>query len=195
MPGVMTSDARIDSSSVGSPDRFRSLAELEQALASLDSPRDGGSVRLLMRRLEGGRREHLTRTSLAPEAGIPGDAWATRGQPKPDAAIAVMQIAVAELIANQQPLELFGDNLFLDLDLSNANLPCGSVLRLGGAVVRVTPEPHNGCRKFQSRFGNDALRFVCQPVTRHLNLRGIYIRVLEAGDIAVGDTVKVISRA
>jgi len=117
------------------------------------------------------------------------------GTPKPDAALAVMQIDVATLIANEQPLGLFGDNLFLDLDLSTANLPTGSIVRLGAAVAQVTPEPHNGCRKFQARFGNDALRFVCRPETRHRNLRGIYMRVLEPGEVAVGDAVTVLSRA
>jgi MOSC domain-containing protein YiiM len=105
-----------------------------------------------------------------------------------------MQHGVALLIANGQPLCLAGDNLFFDLDLSAANLPIGSRLRVGAAVLEVTPKPHNGCRKFMGRFGNDALRFVAHPERRPLNLRGIYLRVVEDGEIAVGDVVEVLAR-
>jgi MOSC domain-containing protein YiiM len=105
-----------------------------------------------------------------------------------------MQADVARLIANGQPLELFGDQLFLELDLSVENLPPGSRLRLGSATVEVTPMPHNGCRKFQARFGRDAVELVSDPQLRHRNLRGIYLRVVVPGEVAVGDSVAVISR-
>jgi MOSC domain-containing protein YiiM len=104
-----------------------------------------------------------------------------------------MQAGVAALIANGQPLELFGDNLFLEFDLSVANTPPGSRVRVGSATLEVTAKPHNGCRKFQVRFGLDALRFVSDPQLRHRNLRGIYMRVLEPGDVSVGDLVEVIT--
>ena len=106
----------------------------------------------------------------------------------------VMQIDVAELIANGQPLTLFGDNLFLELDLSEANLPPGSRLRAGTATLEVTPEPHDGCRKFRERFGDAALRFVSKRDLRPLNLRGVYMRVVDEGDIAADDPVQVLSR-
>ena len=105
-----------------------------------------------------------------------------------------MQAGVAELVANGQSLALFGDNLFVDLDLSEVNLPVGSRLRVGGAVVEVTPMPHDGCRKFNQRFGSDALRFVNAKPTRHLNLRGVFWRVIEAGEIEAGSTIQVLSR-
>jgi MOSC domain-containing protein YiiM len=135
-----------------------------------------------------------TRLLVTPATGVPGDAWGRREQPDPVAQITVMQVDVATLIANGHPLELFGDNLFLELDLSVENLPIGSRLRLGSATVAVTPKAHNGCRKFQARFGPEALRFVSDPELRHRNLRGIYLRVLEAGEVAVGDAVEVIAR-
>jgi MOSC domain-containing protein YiiM len=108
--------------------------------------------------------------------------------------IAVMERKVAELIANGQPLILFGDCLILDLDLSTQNLPPGSRVRVGGAVLEVTPMPHNGCQKFRARFGQDALRFVVMRELRHNNLRGTYMRVLEGGEFSVSDPVEVISR-
>jgi hypothetical protein len=187
--------AAIDSSSEGDPQRFRSLEDLRQRLDAL--PRrgvDSGRVTLLMRRLEGGRREALDRVELVPDVGIPGEAWARSPKRDPDMQIAVMEAAVAELIANGQPLTLFGDCLMLALDLSAGNLPPGSRVRVGGAVLGVTPAPHNGCRKFRARFGDAALRFVSMPELRHKNLRGIYMRVVTGGQAGVGDPVEVLSR-
>jgi MOSC domain-containing protein YiiM len=152
-------------------------------------------VALIVRRAEGGRRETPESVSLTPESGVPGDAWGRAREPMLEAQLAVMQIDVAESIANGQPLTLFGDNLFLELDLSTANLPAGTHLRAGSATLEVTAKPHNGCRKFRGRFGEDALRFVSKRELRHLNLRGIYMRVVEGGAVSVGDAVQVISRA
>jgi MOSC domain-containing protein YiiM len=131
---------------------------------------------------------------MTPESGVPGDAWGRQRHPASEAQLTVMQIDVAELIANGQPLTFFGDNLFLELDLSAANLPPGSQLRAGTATLEVTPEPHDRCRKFRERFGDAALRFVSQRDLRHLNLRGVYMRVVEAGEIAVGAPVQVLFR-
>ncbi len=137
----------------------------------------------------------LSRAFMTPESGVPGDAWGHQACPVPEAQLAVMHIAIAELIANGQPLTLFGDNLFLELDLSAANLPPGSRLRAGTATLEVTPEPHHGCRKFRERFGDAALRFVSWADLRHLNLRGVYMRVVEVGEIAPGDPVQLLSRS
>lgn len=186
----MKADPRIDSGTNGDPARFRALAELERGLAErVRSPAEHGRVALLVRRGAGGLRECPERVRLSPELGLPGDAWGRAARRKAEMQIAVMELAVAELIANGQPLPLFGDNLFVDLDLSAANLATGSRVRVGGALLEVSPEPHNGCRKFQARFGPDALRFVATPPLRHRNLRGLYLRVLEAGEVAPGDPV------
>jgi MOSC domain-containing protein YiiM len=106
--------------------------------------------------------------------------------------LAVMNRDVAALIAAGQPLTTFGDNLYVDLDLSAANLPPGTRLRLGGALLETTAFPHNGCAKFNARFGNDALRLVQRMETRHQNYRGVYWRVVEPGEIAVGDAIEVL---
>jgi MOSC domain-containing protein YiiM len=131
---------------------------------------------------------------LSPEEGVPGDDWLRRPPRKRDAQLAVMRSDVAELIANGQPLTLFGDNLFVALDLSAANLPAGTRIRIGEAVVEMTPEPHDGCAKFRERFGGDALRVVQARPTRNQNLRGVYWRVVEPGEVAVGSELAVLSR-
>jgi MOSC domain-containing protein YiiM len=185
----------ITSNSTGDADRFLTSDDLRRSLAELPAaPKDSGRVTLIVRRMDKGQREVPKRLQLTPEAGVPGDAWSRQRRPHPDAQIAVMQADVARLIANGQPLELFGDQLFLDLDLSVENLPPGSRLQVGGATVEVTPMPHNGCGKFRARFGLDAVELVSDPQLRHRNLRGIYLRVIVPGEAAVGDQVDVISR-
>ena len=186
---------RPDSTSVGDPARFLALGELQSRLDALaPAPADMGRVTLLVRRGRGGLRELPARLELAVDLGVEGDAWGRKAERNPQMQIAVMQSGVAALVANGQPLALFGDSLFLDLDLSTGNLPTGSRLRVGAALLEVTPEPHNGCRKFQARFGPDALRFVSAKELRHRNLRGIYMRVVEAGGVRSGDQVTVLAR-
>ena len=185
----------IDSQSEGQLAAFLPFDVLESRLQSLPpAPADIGHVRLLVTRHRGGVRETLDRVSMTPDAGMPGDSWGRQRRPSPEAQLAVMQFDVAGLIANGQPLTLFGDQLFLELDLSEANMPAGTVLRAGSATFEVTPLPHNGCRKFRERFGDGALRLVTMRELRHLNLRGIYLRVIEAGDVAVGDAIHVLRR-
>jgi len=134
----------------------------------------------------------LNEVWLSPEGGLQGDQWAKGAQPELLAQLAVMQLGVAKLICQNQSISLFGDNLFLDADLSAEALPVGSKLRLGGATLEVSPKAHDGCLKFKQRFGADALRFVQEPATRSLNLRGIYLFVLKAGQVRIGDALKIL---
>ena len=101
---------------------------------------------------------------------------------------------IASLIANGQSVTLFGDQLFVTLDLSADNLPFGTTIRVGDALVEMTPEPHNGCLKFKGRFGQDALVFVQAKETRDQNRRGVYWKVIEEGAVRVGSPVRVESR-
>jgi MOSC domain-containing protein YiiM len=149
-----SANASINSASVGDADRFLTLAELEQRLTKLAAPKDSGRVTLIVCKGADGGREVQQKVFLGTDTGVPGDAWGRAKQPNPETQLAVMQQDLAELIANGQPVTLFGDNLFLDLDLSNANLPTGSRVRAGGVLLEVTPFPHNGCKKFRPLASN-----------------------------------------
>jgi hypothetical protein len=185
----------VNSASRGDPSRHLSLRELHRALAVTVAPKTHGRLTHMVRRCEeGGRRELLQRARLTPERGMPGDAWERKPLRFPEAQLAVVQTNVAELIANGQPIGLSGDNLYMDLDLSNSNLEPGTHLRIVDVLLEVTTKAHNGCKKFATRFGHDALRFVSEREHRHRNLRGIYMRVLQAGDVKVGDVVEVLKR-
>lgn len=189
-----TSD-RIDSHTAGDRALHLGMANLEARLAQLTaSPKDLGSISLLVRRAEGGQRDVIRSGHLSANAGLVGDEWVRNPERSSDAQLTMMEFGVARLIANGQSLGLFGDQLFVELDLSRENMPVGSQLDVGAAVLEVTGRPHNGCQKFRSRFGTDALRFVSRPDLRHKNLRGVYLLVLSDGGVRVGDSVTVIHR-
>ena len=172
-----------------------SFSLLEAGLSRLSGlPKDAGRLTLIVRRRPDGSRETPQSVHLTPEEGLGDDSWNRRLPRDLEMQLAVMRRDVAELIAHGQPLTTFGDNLFVDLDISAASLPIGSRLRVGGAVVEVTPMPHNGCSKFKARFGADALRFVNAAPTRPQNLRGIYWKVIAAGEAGVGAAIQVLSR-
>lgn len=191
----MSHDITVNSKSVGDASRYLTTTALEEGLKTFPKlHKDAGRVTLIVRRVADGLRELPERVRLTPADGIPGDSWGRSKSPHPDMQLAVMQNDVATMIANGQPLTLFGDNLFVEFDLSMANLPTGSRLRVGDAVVEVTPMPHNGCSKFKARFGGDALAFVNAKPTRHLNLRGIYWKTVEEGDVWAGCPIRIISR-
>jgi hypothetical protein len=161
-----------------------------------DSPADRGVLHLIVRRPRMGEREILEQGRLDPADGLVGDSWRARaarasaGSPSPDTQINVMNARVAALVAREvSRWALAGDQLFIDLDLSEANLPSGTRLALGSAIVEITDEPHTGCSKFAARFGMDAMRFVNSPLGRRLRLRGINAKVVQAGTIRVGDVV------
>jgi hypothetical protein len=175
------------------------LDELEAGLEVIrQSPKDVGVLRLIVRRPEVDRREVLAEGRLDLVEGLVGDTWKRRGSPRtadgsshPDMQLNVMNArAIALLAQSRERWPLAGDQLYLDFDLSGENLPPGTHLALGSAVIAVTNQPHTGCRKFAARFGIDALQFVNSAEGRALNLRGINARVVQAGVIRTGDVVR-----
>jgi MOSC domain-containing protein YiiM len=98
--------------------------------------------------------------------------------------------AIALIAQDKERWQLAGDQLFIDMDISIENLPPGTKLALGTAIIEVTPVPHTGCKKFVARFGLDAMQFVNSPVGKLLRLRGLNAKVVQPGVIRVGDTIK-----
>jgi hypothetical protein len=175
--------------------RHLSRAELEAALDRLPpAPRDEGRVELLVARGPKGERTIHEEAWLTQHAGMPGDRWFGQDRYGPEYQLATMRADFARVIGNGQPLELHGDNLFLDLDLSAENLPRGSLLRLGQALLRVTPQAHNGCKKWVQRFGLAPMQMNLDPAHRQRHLRGIYLQVVEDGRARRGDRAVVLER-
>lgn len=178
-----------------------SLAELESRLDEVRSaPADGGTLELIVRRPDIGEREELEEGRLDLAEGLVGDTWNRRpskktpdGSPHPEMQLNVMNVRAALAVAAGDPTRraLCGDQLYLDLDISEANLPAGTRVAIGDeAVIEITAAPHRGCAKFSERFGVDAVRFVNSSEGRALKLRGINAKVVVPGTIRRGDTVR-----
>ena len=173
--------------------------ELEAGLPEIrQSPRTGGRVEMIVRRPRTEERETLQWAELDVAAGLVGDNWLDRGSSStddgaahPEMQLNLMNARAINLIAGDKSRwQLAGDQLFVDLDLSGENLPPGTRLKIGTAVIEVTAEPHTGCKKFTARFGLDAMKFVNSPVGRELNLRGINAKVVQGGVVTVGDVIQ-----
>lgn len=175
------------------------MKELEAGLEELRlSPTDQGVLELIVRRPRVDEREVLLAGQLDLREGLVGDSWQVRassrmpdGRPHPEMQINIMNARAAALVAqHKERWALAGDQLYIDFDLSCENLPAGSRIAIGGAVLEVSSLPHTGCKKFVARFGLDAMKFVNSEIGRQLNLRGINAKVVQPGTIRVGDVVK-----
>jgi hypothetical protein len=176
-----------------------SAAELEAELDEIrNSPKDESVLDLIVSRPEEDAREVMELADLNVEIGLVGDTWQDRpsirsgdGKAHPDMQITLMNSRVANLVAQSKDLwPLAGDQLFADLDLSKANVPPGTRISVGEAILEVTNQPHTGCHKFAERFGVDALKLTSTPIGRELQLRGINLKVVQGGEIRPGDAVK-----
>jgi tRNA (Thr-GGU) A37 N-methylase len=173
------------------PDTDAWLAEVRR------SPADHGVLAMIVSRPAVGEREVIAQGELDPAVGLVGDNWLERGSRSTpdgsaelDAQLNIMNIRCARLVAGDDArVPLAGDQLFVDLDLSPANLPPGTRLQIGSAVIEVTAKPHTGCAKFTRRFGLAAHRWVNGATGTRERLRGICATVVVAGRIGVGDTV------
>jgi MOSC domain-containing protein YiiM len=175
-----------------------SRAALEAGLDHVrESPPDHGIVELIVRRPAVDERQDVSEGTLDVDAGLVGDDWQERGSTStsdgsshPDKQLTMMNNRAAILVAGDvRRRSLAGDQLYVDLDLSPANLPAGTRLAVGSAVIEVTDQPHLGCAKFAARFGQDAWRFVNSRVGRELRLRGVNARVVATGTVRPGDTI------
>ncbi len=174
------------------------LEELEACLETIrQSPKDNGVLQLIVRRPNTDEREVLDAGRLDPDHGLVGDNWKERGSrsttdgsANPDLQLTLMNSRVIELLAQDKSRwSLAGDQLFVDFDLSETNVPTGTRLAIGSAVIKITAPPHLGCKKFSARFGQDAMKFVNSHEGKRLHLRGVNAKVVTAGPVRDGDKV------
>jgi MOSC domain-containing protein YiiM len=172
------------------------LDQLDAALEHLRAaPSDQASIIALFARPDVDQRQDLTIARLAPGQGMEGDDWSRRlrsdgSPPHPDRELTLIGSRILTLVAGpRERWSLAGDQVVVDFDLSERNLPVGQTLRLGQARIVITDQPHLGCGKFSQRFGADALKFVNRPALRPLRLRGVYARVLDPGEVKLGDSI------
>lgn len=179
--------------------RHLTKEELEAGLHEIcRAPRTDGTLEMIVRRPRMGEREVLAEADLDLAVGLVGDNWKSRGSrsmadgsANPEMQLNLMNARVIALLAQtRERWALAGDQLFVDLDLSEDNLPAGTRLAIGSAMIEVTPVPHTGCVKFVQRFGSEAKEFVNSPTGKLLRLRGLNAKVVQPGTIRVGDTVQ-----
>jgi MOSC domain-containing protein YiiM len=172
--------------------------ELETGMADVRAaPKDLGTIKLIVRRPGEDAREVIELGRLDTEHGLVGDDWSSRpsreGPPQTFAQLTLMNARYTELISDgtePQRWAQAGDQLYIDLDISEENLPAGTRLSMGSAVVEISAERHTGCAKFSSRFGSEALKLTNTPSGRSLRLRGLNASVVQAGEVRTGDTVQ-----
>ncbi len=180
------------------PIKHLTMDELEAGLDNIQqAPKDGGVLEMIVRRPSTEEREVLHEGELDTAVGLVGDNWQARGSKSmpdgsanPDAQLTLMSCRAADLVAQSRDRwALAGDQLYVDFDLSEDNIPPGTQLEIGEAIVEVTALPHTGCQKFVARFGKDAMKFVNSPEGKRLHLRGINTKIVQSGTIRIGDPI------
>lgn len=168
-----------------------SYAQLEAALPELErSPRERGTLALIVRRPRAREREVLEAATLDVEEGLVGDRWA-RGKRRRVNQLTIINARFAALIAQERERwSEAGDQLYVDFDLSSEHVPPGTRIAVGAAEIEVSPEPHTGCRLFAERYGRDAQRFAGSERGIALALRGINAWVVKGADVRIGDEVR-----
>lgn len=178
--------------------RHLTIEEIKAGLPEvLASPKEDGILRAIFIRPASGERRDVETCEISLQGGMEGDHWAKGcwkttedGSPDPDVQICIMNARFLNLIAversNWAPA---GDNLIIDMDISPSNLPPGTRLAIGSAIIEITDTPHNGCAKFIARYGRDACVFVNTGEGKQLRMRGIYGRVVQDGRVNAGDAI------
>lgn len=162
------------------------------------SPKETGRVELIVRRPGTEEREVIPQGRLIVSAGLEGDNWQARGSAatpdgsaNPETEITLMNARVIHALTQDETRwALAGDQFFVDFDLSEENIPAGSRLIIGSAILEVSATPHNGCKKFSERFGLDGLKFISMAEYKPLRMRGINAKIIQAGEVKQGDIIR-----
>lgn len=179
------------------------LVELDAALPHvLAAPGTDAPVTSLCLRPGRGERAFPDRITLTRDHGIPGERWLTEpwlrlpdGAPDPAIQVSILGSRVADLvwrdrIGTPHP----GDPILADLDTTEANLPTGSLIAAGTAVLRVSAVWNDGCVKWKVRYGEDAYTWVRTPFARTHRLRGLLCSVEQDGEVTLRDRLRVLAR-
>jgi hypothetical protein len=178
---------------------YLSISQLEAGIEHIrQAPKDHGTLQMIVRRPKDDERDIIDQGELSPSEGLVGDNWKARGSKHTldgsanlYAQITIMNARCIALLAqSEERWALAGDQLYVDFDLSDENIPPGTRLAVGSSIIEVSAEPHSGCKKFSSRFGVDAMKFVNSPEGKRLHLRGINAKVIQGGTIRVGDVIR-----
>jgi hypothetical protein len=156
-----------------------------------DAPSDAGTLELIVGRPAVDERLILASAELDVDRGLVADRWSRGSKPNPKSQLTVMNVRATELVAGDRSRwPLAGDQLYIDFDLSGENIPPGTRLAIGSAVIEVSDQPHLGCEKFAARFGQVAREFANSPEGTAVSFRGINTRVVQSGTVHVGDSVR-----
>ncbi len=168
------------------------------AVVAAGFPEDTGSVEAIFVRPVTDERKDLDEAELTKADGVKGDRWRATGgrrlpdgSPDPKTQITMMNVKVLDCVSGgRDRWALAGDQLIVDLDVSEENLPVGQRLRVGDAIVEITEVPHTGCAKFRKRYGDESLEYINTERIESLRLRGVYAMVIEEATVRVGDTIE-----
>lgn len=157
------------------------------------SPNDVGRVVRCVVRPTSGERSARTAIDLAVESGIAGDRWSSDPHRVSGNQVSLINVHVVDSLSENDAERalLAGDNLHVDLDLSEANLPTGSTLTIGEVVLEVSDVPHRPCRSFRERFGATGAKKVARANRVGKRGRGVMTRILRGGTIHTGDSIHV----
>lgn len=178
-------------------------AELEAALPHVRAaPADNAPIHGLCLRPGFGQRSFPDRLTLTRAEGVPGERWLTTpwlrlpdGRPDPAIQVSILPVRVLDLVWRDRDGTVHpGDNIVADLDCSLTNLPPGSLIAAGTAVLRVSEVFNDGCVKWKARYGTAAKDWITAPGHADLRLRGIYCAVETDGVVRLSDRLEILRR-
>lgn len=169
----------------------------------LAAPKDNAPIRSLCLRPGIGQRQFVDSLTMTVSEGIPGDRWLTNpwrkladGSPDPEIQVSILPTRVCDLVwreGDRAPHP--GDPIVADMDMGVDNLPPGSLIQAGSAVLEVSAIFNTACVKWRNRYGLESFRWINMDDHPRHRLRGILCAVREGGTVTRTDPLKILCRA